>query len=78
MLLDLLRDCKLEPQDKRSLLPIVIQSLSLILCDCPLANDKLEKSQGYNELFNEVNNLGKAQMKYSSGNMSSYQSLCME
>ena len=58
MLLDLLRDCKLEPQDKRSLLPIVIQSLSLILCDCPLANDKLEKSQGYNELFNEVNNLG--------------------
>ena len=78
MLLDLLRDCKLEPQDKRSLLPIVIQSLSLILCDCPLANDKLEKSQGYNELFNEVNNLGKALMKYNSGNMSSYQSLFME
>ena len=58
ILLDLLRDCKLQPQDKRNLIPIVIQRLSLILCDCPLADEKLEKSHGYDLLFNEVNNLG--------------------
>ena len=58
VLMDLLRDCKLEHQDKRSLLPIVIQSLSLVLGDCTLANDKLEKSHGYEEIFNEINALG--------------------
>ena len=58
ILLDLLHDCKLQSQDKRNLIPIVIQRLSLILCDCPLANEKLEKSHGYDLLFNEVNNLG--------------------
>ena len=58
VILELLRDCKLESEARKELLPVVINTLSLLLCDCPLANDKMLKVQGYEELFNEVNGLG--------------------
>ena len=58
VILELLRDCKLEKEGRVELLPVVINTLSLLLCDCPLANDKMIKVQGYEELFNEVNGLG--------------------
>ena len=58
VLLDLIRDCKLDKDGRKTLLPIVIDTLSLLLCDCILANEKMIKSQGYEELFNEVNGLG--------------------
>ena len=32
--------------------------LSLLLCDCTLASEKMIKSQGYEKLFTEVNGLG--------------------
>lgn len=58
VLLDLIRDCKLDRDEKKTLLPVVIDTLSLLLCDCPLANEKMIKCQGYQELFAEVNGLG--------------------
>ena len=58
LLLDLIRDCKLDKNGRKMLLPVVIDTLSLLLCDCPLANEKMIKSQGYEHLFNEVNGLG--------------------
>ena len=58
VILDLLSNCKLEREGRKELLPVVINTLSLLLRDCPLANEKMLKIQGYEELFNEVNGLG--------------------
>ena len=56
--LDLIKDCKLDNAGRKTLLPIVIDTLSLLLCDCTLASEKMIKSQGYEKLFTEVNGLG--------------------
>lgn len=58
VLLDLIRDCKLDNDSRKTLLPVVINRLSLLLCDCPVANDRMTRSQGFDDLFNEVNGLG--------------------
>ena len=58
VLVDLIKDCKLEKDGRKTLLPIVIDTLSLLLCDCTLANEKMIKCRGYEELFKEVNGLG--------------------
>ena len=46
VLLDLIRDCKLDREGRQRLLPIVIDTISLLLCDCQLANEKMMKSRG--------------------------------
>ncbi len=58
VILELLRNCKLEKEGRKALLPVVIDTLSLLLCDCALANEKMIKNRGYQDLFNEVNGLG--------------------
>ena len=58
VLLDLIKDCKLDNAGRKILLPIVIDTLSLLLCDCILASEKMIKCNGYEKLFAEVNDLG--------------------
>jgi len=57
-LLDVARNVKLEEMQKRTLLPIIIQRISLLLRDCDAAVERMGKIDGYKCLFDIVEELG--------------------
>ncbi len=53
------QDARLDPPSKKkSLLPVVIERLSLLMRDCDIAAQRMAKVNGYKELFAAVEELG--------------------
>ena len=50
--------CRLPVQQKRTLLPVVVNRLSMILQNCEYSQNLMEKENMYSKLFNLVNSCG--------------------
>jgi hypothetical protein len=57
-LLRVVEESRLPAAQKRSLLPVVIGRVSLLLRGCPAAQAKVEREDGHTRLFNVVSNCG--------------------
>jgi len=57
-LLNVATEVKLDAAQKKTLLPVVIQRISLLLRDCDAACERMSKLDGYRKLFEIVEGLG--------------------
>lgn len=56
-LLILVKECRISSESKRTLLPVVINTISLLLNDCPAACDRMNQKKGYENLFYILNRI---------------------
>ena len=57
-LMRVVEECRLSEDQKRTLLPVVIGRVSLLLKGCTYAQNLMEKDEGYSRLFDVVSNCG--------------------
>ena len=57
-LLDVVRDARLDSDQKRALLPVAVNGVNLLLRDCEAARQRMAKVSGYDRLFEAVGGAG--------------------
>lgn len=62
-LMTLVEESNIEVEEKRRLLPVIVNRLSLMLFDCDLSCEQMEKEKGYERLFEIINGIGPPDMK---------------
>jgi len=62
-LMTLVEESNIEVDEKRRLLPVVVNRLSLMLLDCDLSCEQMEKGKGYERLFEIINGIGPPDIK---------------